>query len=809
MRDIRHFLAALVVCALSITFVFAQEAVEEEGEWFWNEKIAAIDFEGLKTVRKSELTGITSGFIGVTFSEDTYTDILDRLYALDLFVDIVPYVKHASVKNNDILLVFQVEESPVIDTITFAGNKQIRNGELREQIKLKASEVYVESKVLVAERTIRDYYLSKGYTNSRVSHSTEETAKGLKVTFNISEGMNTVITEIRFSGNTIASERTLKRKLELKEVGFLRDGAFQNSSLEKDKQTIIQYYADRGYIDADVIDAKIDSVLNEEKSRKELIITFVVQEGSQYTFGGLTVKGNEVFSSEKLLDCMKLHAGSIFNLTKFQEGISALTGIYYENGYMTNEFYPVPVKDTERQIVSYDLTIVEHARSHIENVIIKGNTKTKDYVIRREIPIEPGDIFSKEKIISGMRNLYNLQYFANVVPEPMAGSEQNLVDLVWNVEDQSTTSLNLGINFAGVADPDTMPISIQGRIQNSNLFGEGRSVSLGANYSTSEQSIDLTYSQNWIGNLPISLQESLSFSHSKTYTLLDTWLPDMSFQQRYYYMMYEGYNATLGSSVGKRWYTDYAILSLALGLNNSINSYVYDENLYVPVDTGLSLYANRLGVVNSVFSSFSFDHRDLSYDPSKGWFASQRVAWFGLLPEPIEKEFFLKTDTKLEGYLKLVDVPVTENWNFKLVLAAYSGLTNIFPVEGTVVSDSNRLYVDGMFNGRGWTEAYKMAYGKGLSLWSNKLELRMPLIPNIIGLGGFWDAAVVKPTVKDMFTNLSLSDFYFSFGPSIRFLIPNFPINFIFAWRYRYEDGSFKWAASPFNFTLSFNLINR
>ena len=103
---------------------------------------------------------------------------------------------------------------------------------------------------------------------------------------------------------------------------------------------------------------------------------------------------------------------------------------YQENGYMNNEFYPTPIKDSDRHEISYKLDIREHSRSHVENIIIKGNSKTKEYVITREIPIESGDIYSRDKIINGLRNLMNLRYFSNVVPEPQPGSEEKRVSIL-------------------------------------------------------------------------------------------------------------------------------------------------------------------------------------------------------------------------------------------------------------------------------------------------------------------------------------------------------------------------------------------
>ncbi len=791
------------VCALVVLFfatVFS--AFSQDSEWYWEQPISKIDYTGLKNVKKSELQGISSSFIGQPFTTDTYNELLDRLYSLDFFEDITPYAKHDGGKDNKVLLVFEVVERPVIAEINFVGNRKIRNGELREQIKNKSSDIYVEAKILLDERLIRNYYLQKGYTASYITHSIEETADGIVINFEISEGNNSVIREINFSGNSIVSSRTLKNKISLKEVSLFRDGAYQPSTLEQDKQTIIKYYNEKGYADANILDVKIETSLNEEKQRDEMTILFVIQEGAQYTYSGLRVKGNEVFTEEELSKNRKLKVGAVYNATKFQEDLQSLTNVYYENGYMTNEFYPVPVKDVDRHEISYDLTIVEHSRSHIENISVKGNGKTKEYVITREIPITPGDTFSNDKIINGLRNLMNLRYFSNIVPEVEQGTEENLVDLVFSVEEQSTSSVQFGVVFTGAIDPGTIPVSLYLKLENSNLFGEGKTLSLGTQLSNSAQEFDLSYTQSWIGNLPISFNTTLSLNHALNTSYVNFWSPNLELVQNKYTMNYHDWGIGVSTGLARRWTPDYAIITLSGGLSTSLSRNIFDENIFVPVNTGVSLYANRWGVSNSLYGNISIDNRDINYDPTKGWFLSQRVAWYGLLPG-FEKEFFARTDTKLEGYLKLIDIPVSESWSFKLILANYTGISTVIP--RSEISEGNNVYIDGMLNGRGWTEAYRE--GRGQFMLSNKCELRFPLVPGVLGLDGFWDAAAVKPKLKDV-SDLKIEDFYFSYGPGIRFLIPQLPLHLMFAWRYRIVDGKPKFADEPFQFVLSFNIVN-
>ena len=806
MRRFFSILFSALLLAVSAPILFAQDsssAGTDDSSWYYGKLIKSVSFKGLRSVSNKEVDGITSGFIGRRFTDELFEDMVDRIYALDLFDDVEPEAVPGDSKRNTVSIVFTVTERPVITRIIFKGNKSIRNTELKDTISVKEKDVFVENKMHTDVRAIQSLYLEKGYTNVHVSASQRSTAKGVEVTFTIEEGRATVISKLDFRGNKVFSAKTLRGKLKMKEVGLFNKGAFQESMLEADKQAVVAYYQNNGYIDAAIIDVTREIQINEKKNRDELIITFVVQEGSQYTFTGISFVGNTIFDDAKLNSLVRLQSGKVFNQTKFQESVMAVADLYYENGYTSNQFHPIPTKSSESKTIAYVLQIVENVRSHVENVIIKGNSRTKDYVIRREMPVESGDIFSKAKVTTGLRNLYNLQYFSAVVPDIVPGSEANLVDLVISVEEQSTTSIEFGVTFSGVSDPDDLPFALFVKWQDSNVRGLGKSVSVGATVATDEQSINLSYGENWLWGLPISSSISTSFSHSSLNARRLKWMQDGTLDTDSYYMDYERWKWSLGFSLGHRWTPDWAILSLSGGITGSLVNNSYDDSMYTPLDTTISEYANSWGWQNSIWTAFSMDGRDINYDPSRGWFASQRFTWYGLTP--IETEYFLRTDTKLEKYFTLVNIPISEKWAFKLVLAGYTGLSMLFPAPNTAIGDSSRLYIDGMFNGRGWTSIYNKYRGK--AMWASNIELRMPIVPGVLALDGWADAAVVTTEVSQL-KNLSVSDFFFSVGPGIRFTIPQFPLRLLFANTFRVEDGKAEWD-NTWKFVLSFNLTNK
>lgn len=793
--------AALVMAIFISSFSgFAQTAESED--WYMTRPITQVNFDGLKTIKKSELSGLTSTYIGKNV-EDAIYDMMDRLYSMEVFDDITPLATHD--KDNGVVITFTVVEKPVVTAINFKGNYQIRNAPLRDAIHAKVNEIYSEAKAIADERAIRSLYLEKGYSNIKVSFTTEKTEEGIAITYQIREGRSSVITQINFEGNSIFKTKMLKKQLSLKELSLINKGAFQEATLENDRQAILKFYADHGYIDAQIMNVEREIVENESKNRSEMHITFYINEGNQYKFAGMSFNGNTIFSTEILSSKVNLKIGEVFNQTKFSECLMAITDLYYENGYTANGFSPSVNKDPAERTISVILNIVERDRSHVESIIVRGNAKTKEYVITRELPLESGDVFSKTKLTTGLRNLLNLQYFSSVVPDVQAGSEPNLLNVVINVEEQMTNSIEFGLTFNGVTDPTQLPFSIFAKWSNSNVAGTGRTLSASATLSSNEQSISLGFTENWLFGQPIELSESLSFSHANASTLRMKVLPNGDVNIEDYYMQYDSWTTSLNSSIGKRFTFDWATITLACGLTNVLKDYIYNESLFTPLDPQIREYANKLGLVNSLWAKVSADGRDINYDPSKGWFASQQLSWYGLTPW--ETDFYARFDTKLEAYFTLFNIPITEKYTFKMIFAALTSFSVQLPAPGSGVSDSNKLYIDGMFNARGWTTIYNSIKGK--AMWSNSLELRVPVVPGMIAIDGFFDVCAITREAGDMFGNLQPKDFYFSFGPDIRILMPQFPMRFMFCNTFHFDrNNNFEWK-DTMKFVLSFNLVNR
>ena len=408
----------------------------------------------------------------------TYTELLAKVYSLEYFNDdITTEAIPADDQKSAVIIRFKVTENPVLSKISFSGNSQIRSTEIKDAVSLKENSILIQSKIPVDERAVRDLYLKKGFTNVRVSSSYETKEDGtVELLFIINEGKSTIVKAILFEGNQSFAQRTLKNGLTQKEKSLFDKGSFQESYIELDKQALLKYYRDRGYIDAVILDVKRDIFFNEEDKRDELTLTYIIREGSQYIYKGTVITGNTLFTTDHLVSKIPLLDGEIFNSTKYSEGIRAVYDVYVETGYTSNLFMPQELKDTDNKTISYTIEIVEKPRSYIERIVIRGNDKTKEEVILREIPIETGDVYSQTKIQNGIRNLYNLQFFNNIYPDVQQGTEENLIDLVVEVEEQSTTGIEFGFSFSGITDANSFPVSFFAKLSDTNFLGTGRTL---------------------------------------------------------------------------------------------------------------------------------------------------------------------------------------------------------------------------------------------------------------------------------------------------------------------------------------------
>jgi len=789
--------------------------------------ISDIRFEGLKHVSQSELEPIVEPFVGRRFSNSLFMDLQSKLYALNYFSLIEAEAVPKTAERQELILQFKVNERPVIDQIRFSGNRSVRDSEILDTILLKRGDILTKNKLASDEEAIRNLYEDKGFSDVKLSSSTEvdEEQNNVQLVFEIQEGSQTRIKTIAFSGNNSIPDNTLRKQLKSKAQSFFHSGVYKRNRIEQDRSNIETYYHERGYVDARVVDVS-QEVVEEEDGRNLIALTFHIEEGRQWTFGGIEFQGNQLFDDEELLSRVTLEEGELLNLSRLQQSFTRISDLYYNDGYIYNNISQQEQRNQEDRSISFVIEIQERGRAHIEDIIIKGNTKTKDKVILREIPLEEGDIFSKEKVIEGMRNLYNTGLFSNVTPETPYGSTEGLMDLVLNVEEAKTTNINFGLTFTGQAGQ--FPIIGFLKWTDNNFRGLGEQFSIGTELSGTRQNLNFSYQTNWLmdrrwsGGVDFNIErvtnsgvyqdllderftdEQADIAAPDPYDSKKEWeeaQSDGKTIDEAYLMEYDQWELSIGGSTGYSWHTPMGRLGASTGLRTGLSYIDYDEGRYRPYNPSIRNNQGVWSFHNRWWTRGTFDSRDYIFAPSKGAYLGQTLTYGGGVLGGARH--YLKSQSQAEFYQTLWDFELFRNWNFKTVLALHSSLSLILPqyyredgewTSGVQATSSSLLYTDGMNTDRGWDRRYD-----GEAMWDNWVELRIPLSEQVVWSDlffrstGFWN-----DRQNFGFFNESPENYRFSYGAGIRFTIPNLPLGLYLTKLFRLDsEGKVQWEGGP------------
>ena len=815
--------------------LFCAFAASAQEEWYIGKPIKDFTFTGLESVSSNELAALVQPYLGREFSLELFWEIQEALYALDYFESIESNALPAD-GETAVIVEFSVKEKPAVADIMLEGNRQLRRTEILEKVLIKKGDLVTQAQVNADADAISALYLEKGFTEATTSGSLEPGKEGntVQVRFRIVEGVQTAIRAIAFSGNSFASESTLRRTMKTKAQSLFSSGLFQEAKLEEDLAAILEYYGEHGFIDArvDKVDRAVER--DEKEGKNFLTITIYLSEGEQWVYGGMSFEGNQIFSTEQLAELVRQTPGKILDRSRLEADTGRVADLYYENGYIFNVIGRDEARDEQKKEIAYTIRIVEKDRGHIESIVLKGNTKTKDYVVLRELPFSEGDIFSKAKVIQGLRNLYNLQYFTSIQPETPPGTVEGLMDLVLNLEEGSTANINFGVTFSG----GDYPISGVLKWAENNFLGRGHALGVNLEISNLRQMVALSFTEPWLFGKRWSGGANLSFEHAVVPNIYqdtsvhgtpvfngdeDNAVPDPFYGYwvnpadgsypytgddkitdyeyainngyvipEQYTMDYTTWKFSAGLDSGYRIFTPLGWLGLRGGLSTAVEKVEYDPSLLRPFDpvirSGQGIWQN----VNKLGLTLFWDKRDYFLNPSKGFYLAQGITF--ALGLPLGRREYIRTDSTLEGFLTLVDWQATENWRLRLILAAHSSMHFILPEiwnwgpEGQALTITNdRLYIDGWNIARGWDLERDL-----FALWDNRLELRVPIVEQLLWGVFFFDAVAGYEKTGDM-RNMVVNDFRFGFGGGIRFSIPQFPIRLYLAKRFKKTGDNWEW----------------
>lgn len=554
-------LEKLIFCAfLLIGFGSFAQIIGGDNSYLKPQKytIAGVRVMGAPEYDESSLILVSGLTVGkeISIPGEDVSNAIKKLWEQELFSDIQILVDGTPKPNGDIFLIIQVTGRPTLSSYSFALNGNVSKSEsdkLREMINLYSGKRITENLVMNTQNIVRGFYQEKGFLRCNVTITQEVDTSCYncrKFLITVEKGNKIKIGAINFYGNELTAEsvdssesafvrwRTkssvsdggLKRSMkDTKETGIMRifkRSKFNRTSYERDKAGLIEKYNAIGMRDAKVVKDSIYDI-----DDKHIGIDIYIDQGEKYYFGDIVWIGNTKYRSGQLDTLLGIKKGDVYNKPLLEQRLYMsmdgrdVTSLYMDRGYLFFNVVPVEMNIDSNNYINYELRITEGKEARVKNIIIKGNTKTNDYVILREIRTRPGDLFSRDDIIRTQRDLAQLGYFdaeqfqVNPIPNAVDGT----VDIEYTVVEKSSDQVELSGGYGANRLIGTIGLSFT-NFSTKNFFkkgawqplpsGDGQRLSLrGQTYGKGYQSYNLSFTEPWLGGKkPTSF--SIFMSHS-------------------------------------------------------------------------------------------------------------------------------------------------------------------------------------------------------------------------------------------------------------------------------------------------------
>jgi len=464
-------------------------------------KINSITIEGNSTSDASSIRFNSGLRAGERVTGEDIQQAIRNLWSLHVFSDIQVYVTSQSAEGLDLLI--KVKEFPRLKEVEIKGADALSKDDVLDQIDTYRGMVIAPYKIARMKKNLLNKYHEEGYLLAEVKFDTVDVGKNyVNLILNIDEGKEVQVKKIRFHGNKEFDDDDLKDAMdEIKEDRWWRSADFDPKKYEEDKGKIIAFYKNHGFRDAEILRDSISY----SKDRSDLFLDIWLHEGNKYYFGDITFEGNVLFSDEELLNQLDINKGDLYDQKKYDEGLrDRMQKMYYDQGYLFANIQPkeIPVaKDT----LNIHFKITEGHVVRVKEIVIKGNDKTNEKVIRREFKIHPGDIFNSSKLERSIRDVTILNYFANVKPDVrLLENDDKNVNLLIQVEEKSTDMANMS---AGYSERDGLIGSIGLTFNNFSLAhplsgGDGQRLVFDWQFGTIYRSISLSFTEPWMFDTP-------------------------------------------------------------------------------------------------------------------------------------------------------------------------------------------------------------------------------------------------------------------------------------------------------------------
>lgn len=462
---------------------------------FRQQKLVEIRIEGNRRIEADAIRKRIASSAGEIYSVKSLSEDLESVYAMGYFDDV-------RIEAEDVpegrAVTFIVEEKPTIRRIRFEGNRVHDDQTIQENITLKTGSILNVFTIRNNMQRIETLYREKNYHNVKIDYKIEPLENNqADLAFIIEEGEKLRISEITFVGNKAFSREDLLDEMGTSEEGFwsflTEAGELQEEELDQDVGRLENFYHNQGYIHAKVGDPQVDF------QQDSIKISIKIDEGPQFKVGKVDVQGDLIVPREELLQKIKLDEEEYFNRTVLRNDVILLTDLYGDAGYAYADVAPRSQEDPDRLVVDIVYQIDKGQQVYFEEIVISGNTKTRDKVIRRQLEVHEQGLYSGARLKRSVRNLYRLDYFQDVKVNTVKGSADDNMVLNIGVEEKSTGQFSFGGGFS-----NTESVFLMASVAQRNFLGRGQNLTLRGELGGKTTRLMLGFTEPWLFDIPLS-----------------------------------------------------------------------------------------------------------------------------------------------------------------------------------------------------------------------------------------------------------------------------------------------------------------
>ena len=448
--------------------------------------IAEVDILGNQAVEKEAILSAVRAKKGTPYSRSTLTRDLKAVWGLGLFDDIKI---DASETDAGWSIVFIVREKPVIREIRYEGNRHFKVEKLNEAVSVKPRHILNLDKIKRSVQDVKKLYQEDNYYLANVDYQIEEHGTDeVDLIFEIDEQEKVQVKQIEFIGNKVFSDVELRGHIQTQEVslfGFLKKaGTYREELFLNDVNFLNIFYWDHGYVEVRIEKPRVFLL----PDKRSIALTMVIHEGEKFDIGSIDVAGDLIFPKVDLKRLLKTRAGQQFSYSNLRDDVTALTDKYSDIGYAFADVTYNTRVDHEKRTVDLVYDIHKGNIVHFGEIVISGNTKTRDKVIRREISFAEGDLFSGVRLRESRLNIQRLGFFEDVALSTPKGQAADELDVQLNVRERQTGTFTVG---AGFSSNENFLATVQ--ISQNNFLGYGQTVAISAELSSVRQRYNLSF----------------------------------------------------------------------------------------------------------------------------------------------------------------------------------------------------------------------------------------------------------------------------------------------------------------------------